>query len=197
VVDDWKVVSSKWLFEHPFIRFRVDRIRRASTGEEMDYHVLVPPVETVATVAVTDSGEVLLTRQYRHPLGRVIYDLPAGRIEPGEDPAVAAEREFTEETGCRAARWEKLGYYMPFPGGLLAGTYLYLARGLEENPSGQHLDPHEHLEVFRKPFTDVLRGVLDGEYVDGALEMGILLAAFRLGVAVVGDPWADAADEER
>ncbi len=184
-MDKWKVLSSKMVFDHPFIRLRVDRIRKEDTGEEMDYYVLVSPVETVATVAVTDEGMALLTRQYRHPLGKVIYDLPAGRIEPGEDPALAARRELAEETGCRASRWEKLGYYMPYPGGLLSGTHLYLARDLEENPSGQHLDPHEHLEVIQRPFQVVLRGVLNGEYVDGALKMGVLLAAFRLGMAKI------------
>ncbi len=182
-MDKWNVVSTKTLFDHPFIKFRVEHIRRQDTGEEMDYFILEPPVSTVATVAVDDEGNILLTKQYRHPLRKVIFDLPAGRIEPGEEPEAAARREFTEETGCDAERWEKLGYYMPYPGGLLSGTHLYLATGLKKNPGGQRFDPHEYLEVVKKPFPEVLKGVLDGEFVDGALEMGVLLASFRLGVA--------------
>ncbi len=186
-MDKWEVVSRRTILDHPFIKFRVEHLRRQDTGEEMDYYILEPPVSTVATVAIDSDGNILLTRQYRHPLRKVIFDLPAGRIEPGEEPEVAARREFTEETGCTAGKWEKLGYYMPYPGGLLSGTHLYLATDLKEHPGGQHFDPHEYLEVVRKPFTEVLKGVLDGEYVDGALEIGVLLASFRLGVAKIAE----------
>ena len=90
------------MLDTPWVQIRQDRLRHQESGEEKDYFYLTSPGEAVATVALTDDSCVLLTRQYRHPLRRVIWDLPAGAMQPDEDPAVAAQRELEEETGYRA-----------------------------------------------------------------------------------------------
>jgi len=177
----WQVTAQETVFAHPFINFVKERLRHPVTGEEMTYYTLIPPVETVAVVAITAANEVLLTRQYRHPLRRAIYDLPAGRIEPGEDPAVAAERELREETACRAGFIERLGYEVPYPGGLQSGTHFFLARELEPVAEGQTLDEHEKIIIEATPIQSVLDGIIAGQYVDGALQLGVLLAARKLG----------------
>ncbi len=182
VLTPWEVLSSECLYDHPFIHFVKERIRHPLTGETMTYFTLISPVDTVAVVALTSDNQVLLTRQYRHPLRRAIYDLPAGRVEAGEDPAAAAVRELREETAFHAARWERLGYEIPYPGGLRAGTYFFLARELTPVPGGQKLDEHEDIIVEAVPIQDVLDGIVAGRYVDGALQFGVLMAARQLGL---------------
>jgi ADP-ribose pyrophosphatase len=104
----------------------------------------------------------------------VIYDLPAGRLEPGEDPCEGARREFEEETGYYPNRIEKIGYYNQFPGTLRAGTNLYFATDL--TPTRQRLDEGEELETVLMPVSEVLRLILEGEFIDGSLQLGVLLA---------------------
>lgn len=174
-MDNWDVLSSNYLLETPWVRVIHDRLRNRDSGEERDYYYLTSPGEAVATVALTDEGCVLLTRQYRHPLRRVIWDLPAGALEPGEDPAEAARRELLEETGYRAGKLTRLAYFNQFPGSMNIGTHLFLAQELTW--AGQQLDPGEELEVVTMPFDQVLEMVLKGDVVDGSLMLGMLLVA--------------------
>jgi ADP-ribose pyrophosphatase len=128
----------------------------------------------VAAVALTDGGELVLTRQYRHPLGRVLIDVPAGRMSPGEEPSQAARRELLEETGYHAGYIQPLGRYTPFPGSLKVTAHLFFARDLRPGP--QHLDPGEELEVILRPVDAIVEGILNGEYLDTSLQLGVLLA---------------------
>lgn len=167
-----KVLASRVLFDHPWARVKVDTLDW--DGAERSYFYLESPVDAVATVGLTAGGEILLTRQYRHPVGRVIYDLPAGRLEPGEDPLEGARREFEEETGYYPQHIERLGVYNQFPGTLRVKTNLFFARHLV--PTRQHLDDGEELEMICKPVQEVLQMILSGEVVDGSLQLGVLLA---------------------
>lgn len=169
---DYQVTASQVLFDHAGVRIIVDTIEAA--GKSRPYFYLESPVEAVATVSLTAAGEIILTRQYRHPVGQVIYDLPAGRLEPGEDPMEGARREFEEETGFFPNRLEKLGYYNQFPGTLRAGTNLFFATDL--TPTRQHLDEGEELEIVLKPVGEVLDLILRGGILDGSLQLGVLLA---------------------
>lgn len=167
-----KVLASRVLFDHPWARVVVDTLDW--DGVERPYFYLESPVDAVATVGLTAEGEILLTRQYRHPIGRVIYDLPAGRLEPGEDPLEGARREFEEETGYYPQHIEQLGVYNQFPGTLRVKTNLFFARDLV--PTRQRLDDGEELEMVCKPVPEVLHMIFSGEVVDGSLQLGVLLA---------------------
>ncbi len=134
-------------------------------------------MDAVATVGVTDSGEVLLVRQYRHPVGRMILDLPAGRLEPGEEPLNGARREFEEETGYHPNRFVPLGYYNQFPGSLRAGTHLFYAAELE--PTHHNLDEGEQLEIVPTAVSNVLEMIRSGTLIDGSLQLGILIAMLK------------------
>ena len=169
---DYKVIASQTLFERFGARIIVDTLE--NQGRQRPYFYLTSAVEAVATVGVTDQGQLVLTRQYRHPIGQVIYDLPAGHLEPDEAPLDGARREFEEETGFYPHRIEKLGYYYQFPGTLRAATTLYFACNLE--PTRQNLDEGEILEIALKPVAEVLQMILKGEFVDGSLQLGVLLA---------------------
>ena len=171
----WKVVESRVIIDHRFIRIREDLLEHPDDGRRFHYYYLESPSSAVATVALTDDGCVILTRQYRHPVGRVIYDLPAGRPKRGESPQEAAARELKEETGYRAARWQKLAYFNQFPGAMQVGTHLFLAQEL--TPGEQNLDKYEDLEVVKMPFAEALSLVTRGEVIDGAMMVGLLLVA--------------------
>ena len=131
-------------------------------------------MEAVATIGLTSQEEIILTRQYRHPVGKVIYDLPAGRLDPGEDPIDGARREFEEETGYYPNHIERLGYYNQFPGTLRAATNLFFAKDIV--PTRQNLDTGEELDIQFKSIPEVLSMVLKGDIIDGSLQLGFLLA---------------------
>jgi ADP-ribose pyrophosphatase len=169
---DFKLVSSQVLFDNPYARVILDTLEH--DGVRRPYFYLTSPVEAVATVSLTNDGCIILTRQYRHPVGKVIYDLPAGHLESGENPLEGARREFEEETGYYPRRIEPLGYYNQFPGVLRAATNLFFATDLEK--TAQHLEPGEVLETVHMPVNEVLHMILKGEIIDGSLQLGVLLA---------------------
>ncbi len=169
---DWHLVERKILFEHPWVRLIVDTLKR--DGEALPYYYLESPVDSVATVAVTAERQIVLTRQYRHPIGRVIDDLPAGRTRPGEDPLEGARRELEEETGFRAGRLIPLATLNPFPGSLKVTQHLFFATNLV--PGTPHPDVGEELTVHLRPFDEVYAEVLAGQHIDGALQAGVLFA---------------------
>jgi ADP-ribose pyrophosphatase len=169
---DYRIVKTKILFDHPWARIIVDTLQHH--GIEQPYFYLTSPVEAVATVGLTSHGEIILTRQYRHPVGKIIYDLPAGRLDPEEDPIDGARREFEEETGYYPNHIEKLGYYNQFPGTLRAATNLFFAKDLM--PTHQKLDEGEELDIVFKPISEVLSMILQDKIIDGSLQLGFLMA---------------------
>jgi len=170
--DEYRVLDSKVLFDHPWVRIVQDTLKHH--GIRHRYIYLESPVDAVATVGLNQGEEIALTHQYRHPVGKTIYDLPAGRMEPGEDPIQAARREFEEETGYYPQHIQELGYYNQFPGTLRAATNLFFARDLRK--TRQQLDEAEVLEVIFLPAAQVLSMILNGDIIDGSLQMGVLLA---------------------
>jgi ADP-ribose pyrophosphatase len=169
---NFKLISSQTLFDNPYAKVIVDTLEYE--GVQRPYFYLTSPVEAVATVSLTQQGCIILTRQYRHPIRQVIYDLPAGHLEPGEDPLSGARREFEEETGYFPRHIVKLGYYNQFPGVLRAATNLFFATDLVQ--TSQHLEPGEVLETVHMPLDEVLRMIINGNFIDGSLQLGVLLA---------------------
>lgn len=174
-MDDWKIAERKVVFDHHWVRVVQDTLTR--NGVSKLYYSLESPVDSVATVAVTADHQLVLTRQYRHPIRQIIFDLPAGRAEPGEDPLEGARRELEEETGYRAGSILPLATFNPFPGSLKVKAYLFFAMDL--TPGEQHLDPGEELEIHLRPFDEVYAEVIAGQHVDAHLQMGVLMARTR------------------
>ncbi len=172
VTDQVHILNTKILFERMNVRILVDTIE--SGGHTRPYFYLEGTTGAVATVGVTTDGQILLTRQYRHPIRQVIYDLPAGRLNPGEEPLDGARREFEEETGFYPEHIEKLGEYNQFPGTLRVATTLYFARDLR--PTRQNLDDGEELDLVLMPIAEVLTRITRNEFIDGSLQFGVLLA---------------------
>ncbi|MFZ2095536.1 MAG: NUDIX hydrolase [Anaerolineales bacterium] len=172
---DFKVVNTLILFDNPYAKVVLDTLEHK--GVQHPYFYLISPVEAVATVSLTKQNCIILTHQYRHPVGKVIYDLPAGHLQPGEEPIQGACREFEEETGYLPRHIEKLGYYNQFPGVLRAATNLFFATDLQQTK--QQLEPGEILETVHMPVNEVIRMILEGEFIDGSLQLGVLLALHK------------------
>jgi len=172
LADTYSIVESRIVFEHAQVRVIMDTLEH--NGRRSPYFYLEGPGEAVATIALTADGQIVLTRQYRHPVRAVIYDLPAGRLNPGESSIEGARRELEEETGYRAERIVPLGRYNQFPGALKVATTIFLATDLA--PTRQRLDEGEELDVVLMPVREALAMILRGEVIDGSLQLGVLLA---------------------
>ncbi|MDH3514331.1 MAG: NUDIX hydrolase [Gammaproteobacteria bacterium] len=127
-----------------------------------------------AIVALDDEDRVCLLRQYRHAAGGWVWELPAGKLESGEQPRTTAERELQEEAGMQAAQWESLGKIISSPGIFTEIVHLFLARGLTAVSAGN--DFHEVIEVHWVPFTEALAQSRSGEITDAKTVAGLFRA---------------------
>lgn len=126
----------------------------------------------VAVVGITDDNEILLVRQFRYPYRETIYEIPAGKLERGEDPREAGIREFSEECGVSAETFESLGEIYPTPGYCSEIIRLFYAKGLTYGE--QHLDDDEYLDVIKMPLEVCIRKIMSGEIKDAKTIVGIL-----------------------
>lgn len=129
----------------------------------------------VCVAAVDENNMVTLVRQYRFPLQDHLLELPAGKLEPGEEPFPAAVRELSEETGLEAGKWTDLGFIYTSPGFSTEKLYLYLARELTQGEA--HPDPNEFLDVEKRPLEELLEMTMRGEIADGKTAIAVLKAA--------------------
>lgn len=130
-----------------------------------------------AVVALDAEERVCLIRQYRPAASGWVWELPAGRLEPGEPPALTAQRELQEEAGRQAALWEPLGTILSSPGVFAETIHLFLARGLAAVP--QQLERHELIEVHWIPLDQAVAQALSGELRDAKSVIGLVRAAAR------------------
>ena len=131
-----------------------------------------------AVVPMRDDGRVVMIRQYRHAAGGMIYEIPAGRLNPGEDPLDCAKRELAEEAGQLAAQWDRLGAVFTTPGFTDEKIYLFLARKL--TAVAQALEHDEVIEVVEVPLQEVITMIRQGEVIDGKTICGLMLAYFHI-----------------
>jgi len=131
-----------------------------------------------AIVAVDSEKNVLLVRQYRKPVEKVLLEIPAGGIEPGEDPLKCARRELEEETGFSAKKWEKLSIFYTSPGFCTEYMHLYLATELE--PLKRAADDDENIEVVLTPLKKAPELIASGEVCDAKSIAGLLMTLRKL-----------------
>ena len=145
-------------------------------GETGRYEIVHHP-GGAAIVAIDASQRVCLLRQFRPAADGWVWELPAGRLEPGEPPLATAQRELVEEAGCEATQWEELGSILSSPGVFAETIHLYLARNLRSVPS--HHERHEVIQVHWIPMDEAVRQALSGELRDGKSLIGLLRAQDR------------------
>ena len=168
-----RVSSSERLFDGPIFAIDRDRLTE-SNGMEVVRDVVRHPGGAGALPLFAD-GRVALVSQYRHPARAELLEIPAGRIEPGEDPELCARREVEQETGFRPGRIERLTGFYSTPGFCEEILHVFLATDL--TPTRQQLDHDEVLEVHFLQLEEALRMVHQGEIVDSKTIIALLLAA--------------------
>jgi len=171
-----RLLGQQRIFDGQVIGVRLDEVESPS-GRRFVAEI-VEHRGAVGIVPVTADGEVLLVRQFRHPVGRELLEIPAGSIEPAEAPEACARRELAEEVGRAAARWDYLLTYYPSPGILTEELHLYLARELTPVPA---TGEEEDLRVESMPLRDARRLITSGEIRDSKSIIGLLIACDRLG----------------
>ena len=150
-------------------------------GNLADYEIVHHP-GGAAVVALDEEGRVCLLHQYRPAAGGWVWELPAGRLEPDEPPALTARRELVEEAGREADNWQDLGFMWSSPGVFDERIHLFLARQLRVVPA-QH-EPHEVLEAHWVALPEALERAMGGAILDSKTIVGLLRAAGRLGMTL-------------
>lgn len=126
----------------------------------------------VCIVALTEDNDVLFVRQFRYPHGKVLLEIPAGKLEYGEAHRDCGLRELKEETGCTCDSFEYLGNLLPTPAYDTEVIHMYLARGLHSGE--QHLDDNEFLEVEKIPLDKAVEMIMNNEISDAKTQVAIL-----------------------
>jgi len=158
-----KTISSEQIFSGVLLHVYRDQVELADGGTSVREIVHHPG--GAAVVALDGEGNVYMERQFRYPYHKVVTEIPAGKLEPGEDPFNAIQRELKEELGATAGRWDALGYVMPSVGYTDEMLYLFLARELSFGAT--HMDEDEFLEPFKLPFAEALAQAAEGRINDG------------------------------
>lgn len=171
-----KTLDSRLVFDGRLLKIYRDEVEL--TGGRTSVREVVHHPGGAAVVALDGEGYVYLERQFRYPYRKVITEIPAGKLEAGEDPFETIQRELREEIGASAGRWDPLGYVMPSVGYTDEMLYLYFARDLTFGE--HHWDEDECLETVRLPFAEALAMALDGRINDAKTVCALLRADAKM-----------------
>lgn len=169
-----KTINSQLIFDGRVVKLYKDKIE-LPTGQE-SYREVVKHSGGVVIFAKKED-KVLLVKQFRYPMKEVLYELPAGKLEIGEDPFEAAKRELEEETGYCANKWTDLGYVYTSPGYSDEKLYLYMAEDLKFTHC--HPDEGEILQALEYSYDDVLKMIANGEINDAKTLCAIMRAQIK------------------
>ena len=165
-------VSSETIASGGMLTVKRDQVRLPNGHFSQREYVTHPGA--VVVVPILPNGNVILERQFRYPLHQVFIELPAGKIDAGEDILATGQRELLEETGYRAKDWIKLGHQHPCIGYSNEVIHIYLARDLS---AGSHQrDADESLEVFEAPFEDCIKMIETADITDGKTIVALFFA---------------------
>ena len=168
-----RVISSREVYHGPAFRVTADDVLEPSgvrTRRDIVHHS--GSVVILAIEEGKSEPRVLLERQYRHAARQMLWELPAGRIDEGENDLAAAKRELLEETGYTASRWRRVLHFYASPGFLAEAMNLYFARGLRPGPAQPEADEVIHVRMV--PLSAAVRMVMRGTIKDGKTIAGIL-----------------------
>ena len=173
-----KTLESKLVYQGVIVTVRMDRALLIN-GRNVPREVVEHP-GGVAVLPLHSDGTVTVVRQYRYPFHRVLTELPAGKLEAGEDPRLCALRELEEEVGLVPGELTDLGCLYLSPGYSTEVLHLYLARELTRRPC--HPDENEFLEADRLPFAVLAQQVMSGALSDAKTVAGVLKVKQLLGI---------------
>ena len=173
-----KTISSDLIYEGPIFTITHDKaeLENSKTAVRDVLH----HNGGVCVIPITENNEIFLVKQFRYPFQTVTREVPAGKLEKGEDHGECGRRELLEETGYTCSEYIYLGEMLPTPAYNTEITYMYLAKGLTF--SSQSLDPDEFLDVERISLPEAVKQVMDGTIRDGKTQIAVLKAARILGI---------------
>ncbi len=167
-----KTLSSEQVFDGIVVKLYRDRVL-LENGKTAIREVIKHP-GGVCVLPIDKNGDIYMVRQFRYPFGKVLLEIPAGKIEKGEDPLECGVRELKEEIGAVAEEIIPIGSLSPTVAYDTEVIYMYLARGLSF--SSQSLDPEEFIDVVKLPFEKACQMVLSNEIPDAKTQLAILRA---------------------
>lgn len=167
-----KQLSSRTVYQGGLLHVKEDRVALPNGNESTREYIVHPGA--VVVIPLLPSGDVVLERQFRYPLRRDLYELPAGKLDPGESALECGQRELLEETGYTGTRWRYVATIHPCIGYSNEAILLYLA---EDLTLGRHnRDGDEFLEVFHLPLDEALEWVRTGRITDVKTVIGLFWA---------------------
>jgi len=176
-----ELLSSETVFEGPL--FHVVRDQLIEPGGKAATRDIVRHNGSAVILAIDNTKSkrdpwVVVERQYRHAAGRFLWELPAGKLEPGEDPLLGAQRELAEETGYRAKKWKPLVEYYASPGFVSESMKVFLAEGLTAGDT--NLDDDEQIAFRLVKLSEIVKMIEKGAILDGKTLSAVLLYARKL-----------------
>lgn len=165
-----KTLESNLVYDGKIIKLYRDKARLENNSEV--FREVIKHPGGVCVVPLTDKNEVIMVEQFRYPTGKVLTEIPAGKLEWGENHFDCGKRELKEETGCTAEKYDYLGCLLPTPAYDNEVIHMYLARNLSQ--SEQKLDADEFLDVKKIPFNKAVEMVMNGEITDAKTQLALL-----------------------
>jgi len=181
LVETAELLSSEVVFECPLFKVRHDRL--IEPGGKKSERDVIRHNGSVVILALDDSKSkkdpwIVIERQYRHAANQFLWELPAGKLDAGEEPLAGAQRELEEETGYQAKKWKPLVEYYASPGFLGESMLVFTAEGLILGHA--HPEDDEDIEIRLVKLSDVLKMIEKGAILDGKTLTSVLLYARRL-----------------
>lgn len=164
-------LSSEIVYQGPIFKIRKHHVNTVAGESERD---VLEHNGGAVMIAITDEGKILMEKQFRKPLEKVILELPAGKIDPGEEPVHAAHRELAEETGYRIGNIKHLVTYTPTCGYSNEYLYIYVCRDLV--PGETNMDDTESLDLVEYTADELIDMIMSNEIIDSKTIIGILFA---------------------
>ena len=178
VVEKAQLISSVTVYQGPLFRIQHDKLIEPD-GLKSERDVIRHNGSVVILAMDTSKSKknpwIVIERQYRHAANQYLWELPAGKLEPGEAPLAGAQRELAEETGYRAKKWRPLVEYYASPGFLGESMKVFLAEGLQ--PGETHLEEDEEIELRLVKMSELLKMIEKGAILDGKTMTSALLYA--------------------
>ncbi|MCH5206659.1 MAG: NUDIX hydrolase [Oscillospiraceae bacterium] len=172
-----KTLGSEQKYDGKIVKLFLDTVELENGGQA--FREVVKHPGGVCVVPLDSEGNVLFVRQFRYPHGRVMLEIPAGKLEYGEDHRACGLRELKEETGCTCDSFEYLGNLVPTPAYDTEVIHMYLARGLHDG--AQSLDEDEFLEIEKIPLEKAVEMIMKNEIADAKTQIAILKTSLLTG----------------
>lgn len=164
----WKILESEYLLQSKWLNVRKDKVWMPKGVELDDFYILEYP-NWINVIAITEEGDFVLERQYRHGTQTIEYEICAGVIEKGEDSLTAAKRELYEETGFGGGVWSLYCVTAPNPAAQTNRNYTFLAKGVKKI-SSQHLERTEDIDVIVLSRDEVKKVLKEGKMMQGIMQ---------------------------